>query len=55
MLFLDTIYIQYVSKIMYPVFPDTSDYSQIDWTTVVSVVNDILVFGKVEYQLPSFQ
>jgi len=38
---------------MYALSPDTSNHSQIDWTTVVSVVNDIFVFGKVEYHLPS--
>jgi hypothetical protein len=31
---------------------DTSNHSQIEWTTVVSVLNDIFVFGKMEYQLP---
>jgi len=40
---------------MYALSADIRNHSQIEWTTVVSVVNDIFVFGKVEYHSPSFQ
>jgi hypothetical protein len=50
--FLDTIFIRYDTKIMYALSPDTSSHSQIEWTTVVSVVNGIFVFAKVEYHYP---
>jgi hypothetical protein len=38
---------------MYALSPDTNNLSQIEWMTPVSVVNDIYVFGKVEYHFPS--
>ena len=38
---------------MYALSTDTSNHSQIEWTTVVSVLNDIFVFGNVVYDLPS--
>jgi len=38
---------------MYVLSADSSDHSQIERTTVVSVVDDIFVFGKGEYHLPS--
>jgi len=50
--FLDTIYVQYDTNIKYALPPDTSNYSRIEQTTVVSVVNVIFIFGKVEYHLP---
>jgi hypothetical protein len=50
--FLDAIFIHCDTKIMYALSPYTSNHSQIEWTTVVSVVNDIYVFAKVEYHLP---
>jgi hypothetical protein len=50
---LDSIFIQYQTKVILAIFPDTSNKSQIKLMTTCSVSNDIFVSGQVMYYVQS--